>query len=128
MRFAISTDGDFVSPHFGRCPSFTIVDIESNKLIKTEVLDNPGHHPGYLPEFLHQKNVSTIICGGMGQRATGLFHERGIETIVGTEGKISDVIDKLVEGELKSGESFCKPGAGKNYGLEKTECDHQGGE
>ena len=28
MKIAISTDGDFVSAHFGRCPSFTIVDIE----------------------------------------------------------------------------------------------------
>jgi len=128
MRFAISTDGDFVSQHFGRCPSFTIVDIENNKLIKKEVLDNPGHHPGYLPEFLHQKGVSSIICGGMGQRAAGLFQERGINTIVGIEGKISEVIEKLLEGELQSGESSCKPGAGKNYGLEKTECDHQGGE
>ena len=31
MRVAISTDGDFVSAHFGRCPSFTIIDIENDK-------------------------------------------------------------------------------------------------
>jgi len=125
MKFAISTDGDFVSAHFGRCPSFTIVEIDSNTVVKKEILDNPGHHPGYLPEFLHQKGVSSIICGGMGQRASGLFQERGIRAIVGIEGKISDVIEKLLQGELQPGESLCKPGAGKNYGLEKTECDHK---
>ncbi|MBN1444530.1 MAG: NifB/NifX family molybdenum-iron cluster-binding protein [Candidatus Omnitrophica bacterium] len=125
MRFAISTEGDFVSPHFGRCPSFTIVDIETNAVVKKEVLENPGHHPGYLPEFLHEKGVRSIICGGMGQRAAELFRERGIEAIVGIEGKINDVIEKLLEGELQSGESLCAPGAGKNYGLEKTECDHE---
>ncbi len=128
MKFAISTDGELVSSHFGRCPTFTLVDIESNKVVKKEVLNNPGHHPGYLPDFLHQKGVGSIICGGMGQRAAGLFRERGIRAIVGIEGKISDVIEKLIEGELHSGESLCKPGTGKNYGIEKTECDHQGGE
>ncbi|HOL21350.1 MAG TPA: NifB/NifX family molybdenum-iron cluster-binding protein [bacterium] len=128
MRFAISTDGDFVSAHFGRCPSFTIVDIENSTVIKTEVLDNPGHHPGYLPEFLHQKGVNCIICGGIGERALSLFRSNGIETVVGITGRITDVIDKLVKGELKSGKSLCEPGVGKNYGIEKTECDHRGGE
>lgn len=127
MRFAISTDGDFVSPHFGRCPSFTIVEIDSNAVVKKETIDNSGHHPGYLPEFLHKKGVSSIICGGMGQRAVDLFKERGISTIVGIEGKVTDVIDKLIDGDLQSGESLCQPGEGKNYGVEKIECDHEGG-
>ena len=34
MRIAISTDGRYVSPHFGRCPSFTLVDIENGKTVK----------------------------------------------------------------------------------------------
>lgn len=42
MRVAISTDGDYVSPHFGRCPSFTIVDIEDGKIIKKKAIQNPG--------------------------------------------------------------------------------------
>lgn len=128
MRFAVSIDGGFVSAHFGRCPSFTIIDIENSTVIKTEVLDNPGHHPGYLPEFLHQKGVNCIICGGIGERAVSLFKSYGIETFVGITGNISIVIDKLVKGELKSGKSLCEPGTGKNYGMEKTGCDHRGGE
>ena len=43
MRIAVSTDGDQVSAHFGRCPSFTIVEIEDGKVSKKEVVDNPGH-------------------------------------------------------------------------------------
>jgi len=128
MKFAISTDGEFVSPHFGRCPSFTIVEIESNTVVKKEVLANPGHHPGYLPEFFHQKGVNSIICGGIGQRAERILQQHGINMIVGIEGKIVDVIEKLVKGELKAGKSLCEPGAGKNYGIEKTECNHKGGE
>jgi len=124
LKVAISTDGDFVSAHFGRCPSFTLVDIENGEVVKTEVVDNPGHQPGFIPQFLHQKSVGCIICGGMGMRATGFFEELGIQAIVGISGRIDEVIDELKKGTLEGGESLCKPGSGKGYGIEKTVCDH----
>lgn len=124
MRVAISTDGDFVSAHFGRCPSFTIVDIEDGKITKRKVIENPGHQPGFIPQFLHQKGVECIVAGGMGMRAQGFFAEAGIQTILGASGNINDVIEKLRKGNLESGESLCKPGSGKGYGLDKSQCDH----
>jgi len=124
MKIAISTDGDYVSPHFGRCPSFTIVDIEGDKIVKKEVVNNPGHSPGFIPQFLHERGVEYIITGGMGMRATGFFNELGIKTIVGISGKIDEIIDEILKGTLRGGESLCKPGSGKGYGIEKTECDH----
>lgn len=124
MKIAISTDGDLVSAHFGRCPEFTIVDIQAGKENKREKIKNPGHQPGFIPRFLHDLGVDTIICGGMGMRATGFFEELGIRTIVGISGKIDDVIKEILNGTLEGGESLCKPGAGKGYGVEKSECDH----
>jgi predicted Fe-Mo cluster-binding NifX family protein len=124
MRIAISTDGDFVSAHFGRCPSFTLVDIVRGKMKKKDVIENPGHQPGFIPQFLHQRGVECIIAGGMGLRARGFFEEAGIQAILGVSGKIDDVIRELQNGTLKGGESLCKPGAGKGYGLDKTQCDH----
>jgi len=124
LKIAISTDDGFVSAHFGRCPSFTLVDIENNELKNREQIANPGHHPGFLPEFLQKKGVIAIVAGGMGQRAQMLFDDKGIKVIVGIDGAIDDVIKQLAEGTLKGGESLCKPGAGKGYGVEKTACDH----
>lgn len=124
MRVAISTDGNFVSAHFGRCPVFTIVDIEKGKIIKKETVGNPGHEPGFIPQFLHEKGVACIIAGGMGARAVGFFEEFGIQTIVGISGSIDDVIEHLKNGTLQGGESLCRPGAGKGYGVEKEVCDH----
>ena len=57
-------------------------------------------------------------------RATGFFSELGIEAIVGISGKMDDVIAQLLKGTLKGGESLCKPGSGRGYGVEKTECEH----
>lgn len=124
MRIAISTDRSSVSAHFGRCPSFTIVDIEDGKVTGKETIDNPGHHPGFLPRYLSEKGVTCIIAGGMGQRAVQLFDEQGIDRVVGISGPVDSVIEQLANGTLEGGESLCKPGAGKGYGLDKTECDH----
>jgi predicted Fe-Mo cluster-binding NifX family protein len=124
MKIAISTDGDFVSAHFGRCPEYTILDIENGKLIRKEVVENPGHHPGFLPQFLKERGVNCIIAGGMGMRAKELFSEAKIDTILGVEGKVQDAIDKLLAGTLEGGESSCTEGAGKGYGIDKSECDH----
>jgi predicted Fe-Mo cluster-binding NifX family protein len=124
MRIAISTDGDFVSAHFGRCPSFTLVDIEGNKMVKKEEVQNPGHEPGAIPEFLHGQGVNCIVAGGMGMRAETFFSQYGIQTVVGISGKVDDIIKQFEQGIVKGGESLCKPGAGKGYGLDKQECDH----
>jgi len=124
LKVAISTDNDYVSAHFGRCPSFTIIDIQDGKVANQEAIENPGHQPGLIPKFLNEKGVQCIIAGGMGMRATGFFQEYGIETIVGIQGLISDIVKKLEEGTLQGGESLCKPGGGKGYGLDKTVCDH----
>ena len=121
MRIAISTEDGFVSAHFGRCPSFTILEIEDGKSVKKEMVDNPGHHPGFLPEFLKGKGVGCIVAGGMGQRAIGLFQESGIEAVVGVQGSIDDVINQILDGTLEGGESLCSPGLGKGYGMERTD-------
>ena len=121
MKIAISTDGGSVSAHFGRCPSFTLVEIGGDKVINKEIIANPGHHPGFLPNFLAERGVEYIICGGMGQRAQSMFEEKRIKAIVGVQGKVDETIDKLLKGELKGGESLCQPGKGKGYGIPRTE-------
>ncbi|MBA7629340.1 hypothetical protein ES703_36839 [subsurface metagenome] len=125
MKIAISTDeGNFVSPHFGRCPYFTIIEIEEGEILNKDTIENPGHRPAFLPQFLSEIGVSCIITGGMGHRARELFAEKNIEIIVGVTGKIDEVIPSFISGELKSGESLCIPGSGKGYGIEKSICNH----
>ncbi len=128
MKVAISTDGGQVSEHFGRCPEFTILEIEDGKAAGSEVIPNPGHHPGFLPRFFNEMGVEAIIAGGMGFRAQQLFDEMGIKPVMGVTGSIEEVTRQLIAGTLKGGESLCQPGGGRGYGLDKTECDHPEGE
>jgi hypothetical protein len=64
MKVAISTDGDYVSAHFGRCPAFTLVDIDGNMVLGRERVENPGHEPAFLPGFLAEKGVSSYAGPG----------------------------------------------------------------
>lgn len=88
MRIAIPTEDSYVSEHFGRCPYYAIVDLEGNKIIKFELIENPGYKSGFIPNFLKQKGVEYIICGGIGTKAINFFSELGIKVIMRVTGKI----------------------------------------
>ena len=112
MKVAVSTEQGYVSAHFGRCSSYTIFEIQEGRVLNREEIPNPGHQPGFLPQFLSEKGVSCIICGGMGPRAQGLFAQRNIETIIGVQGPVDEVIQKFLNQELEAGEDMCEHGVG----------------
>jgi len=125
MKVAISTHSGNVYAHFGRAPEFTFITIENGQVIEKEVVSNPGHMVGSIPQFVHEKGAEYMIAGGMGQRAVAFFNQFGIETIVGITGPVDEVIKKILEGTLEGAESLCDPGVGKGHGVEKihTEAD-----
>ena len=128
MKIAISTEYNHVSAHFGRAPTFTFLTIEDDKLVKREEFANPGHTVGSIPEFVNNHGAEYMIAGGMGHRAIAYFGQYGINVIVGVQGTIDSVIERILDGQIKTmgGESLCAPGGGKGYGVEKihTEADN----
>lgn len=124
MKISVSTDNELVSEHFGRCPEFTIAEIKNGKIVNEYKITNPGHTPGVIPGYLDNEGVDLIICGGIGTRAKELFNMYNIDVIAGVFGTVRECIDAYLKGELKGGKSFCVPGKGKGYGIEKEECDH----
>jgi predicted Fe-Mo cluster-binding NifX family protein len=115
VKVAISTDRDYVSAHFGRCASYTIVDIKDGQVVNREEIPNPGHQPGFLPQFLSERGVNVIIAGGMGPRAQGLFTQKNIETLIGVQGHVDTVIAQFLKQELERGEDLC----GHSHGHEE---------
>lgn len=128
MKIAISTESNQVSAHFGRAPTFTFITIENDKLLKREEFSNPGHTVGSIPEFVNKHGAEYMIAGGMGHRAMAFFEQYGINVIVGVQGTIDNVIERILDGQIKTmgGKSLCAPGRGKGYGVEKihTEADN----
>ncbi|MDD3519877.1 MAG: NifB/NifX family molybdenum-iron cluster-binding protein [Actinomycetota bacterium] len=124
MKIAVTTEGNMVFPHFGRSPQFTVYDIEDKKIKGKEILENPGHDVGVIPDFLKNKGVDLIITGGMGMRARELFRQYEIGCFVGIEGAADDAVNAYLNSALEEGDSICQPGSGKGIGIEKDECHH----
>ena len=108
MRIAIATENKAVCQHFGHCPEYTIYTIEGIEIREKEVIPNPGHKPNFLPGYLHELGVDVIIAGGMGQRAHGLFAERGMQVVVGAPAETPEkLVADYLAGTLQVGENVC---------------------
>ncbi len=107
MKIAVATQDGAVSPHFGRCPEYTIVHVEDGSVVERTVVANPGHEPGVLPGFLARHGVTCMIAGGMGPRAQNLFSNLNIDVVVGATGPVDDVLRDHICGRLETGEDLC---------------------
>jgi len=115
MIIAIANEQGFVSAHFGRCPAYTIVEIEDDQVRNRQEIPNPGHQPGFLPQYLSEKGVQVIVAGGMGPMAQNLFAEKNIDFIIGVQGPIDEIIQKIITRQLVGGEDLCSRDAGHDH-------------
>lgn len=107
MKIAAAAMGKTVARHFGHCENFILFDTENGAITKEESIPNPGHRPGFLPNFLGDLGVEVIIAGGMGGGAVDIFNERNIEVIVGVEGDAKAAVEEYLKGNLVSTGSIC---------------------
>lgn len=99
-----------LSAHFGRCPYYTIVDVEDKTVSNVQVIDNPyfnSHVPGAVPQFIKEQDAQVMIAGGMGPRAIEHFNRFGIEAITtGTQENVEKILKAYLAGEI-DGASGC---------------------
>ena len=115
MRIAVSADNkrgldSVVSPHFGRCPHYILVDVEGQEVVEVQEIDSPflGHHqPGQVPAFINSLGADVMLAGGMGGRAIMFFQQFGIEGVTGAYGTVRQSMERYLGGELK-GAAPCK--------------------
>jgi len=105
MRICIPTMGDrgleeTVSEHFGRAPTFTVVDMENNEV---KIVQNTGEHfggVGNTPELVAGAGAEIMLCSGLGPRAISALEQWGIEVYVGAIGTVSEAIRAFQAGRL----------------------------
>ncbi|MFH1075629.1 MAG: NifB/NifX family molybdenum-iron cluster-binding protein [Pseudomonadota bacterium] len=110
MRIVIPLANERLTPHFGHCDSFAMVDVDiaAKKIIKREDIDAPPHQPGLLPPWLAERGANLIIAGGMGERAIGLFLELGVQVVVGAPSDTPEnLIEAYFEDRLQLGQNAC---------------------
>ena len=108
MKIAVACMGTQVAGHFGHCENFRIYEAENGQIQKEESVANPGHRPGFLPNFLGDMGVEVILAGGMGASASGIFQSRNIEVVTGVEGDARTSVERWLRGELHSTGAICQ--------------------
>jgi ATP-binding protein involved in chromosome partitioning len=110
MRFAIPVSGGVMSPHFGHCEQFALIDVDeaTKTIVRKRLVASPGHQPGLLPVWLAEEGVSAVLAGGMGSRAQALFQENHIDVIVGVmESDPEKAVLNYLSGSLTTGGNVC---------------------
>lgn len=123
MRIVISADNkngleSVVSPHFGRCPHFILVDLEDRDVREVREVENPyyaQHQPGQVPAFIHSLGANVMLTGGMGGRAIMFFQQFGIEGVTGAYGTVRQSVERYLGGQLK-GAAPCKESQEHGHG------------
>jgi predicted Fe-Mo cluster-binding NifX family protein len=91
---------DLVGEHFGRVPTFTVVDSESGTI---EILDNTSEHMGGagLPaDLLVGAGVDVVLCQGLGRRAIQMLSDAGVAVCTGISGTVAEAVATWKRGNL----------------------------
>lgn len=129
MRIAVPTSGGRLSPHFGRCEEFTLLDVdpESRQITARETAVPPPHGPGVIPQWLSQFKVDVIIAGGMGMRAIQMFEAAGIEVVRGAVvGTPQQLVQDYLAQQLVLGPDPCDHGEGHDCHHEEEDRGSKG--
>lgn len=128
MRIVVSSDSNkaldsSVSHHFGRCPYFTVINIENSEILNTEVVENPffsSHSPGQVPDFINSLGADVMISGGMGGRAISVFSNYGIKCSTGASGFVKKAVTQFLSGYL-SDAAPCRESVEHGHGTSEYE-------
>jgi predicted Fe-Mo cluster-binding NifX family protein len=132
MRVAVSADDGngldgVVSPHFGRCPYFVLVDLEERQVTAVESISNPfytQHQPGQVPGFIHSHGADVMLTGGMGGRAIAFFQQYGIQPVTGAYGTVRNALEQYLGGNLH-GAAPCKESVEHGHGDVSAEGEYE---
>ncbi len=105
MKICIPTTDDkghnsTISTHFGRAPTYTIIDIETNEI---EILQNTSDHSSgtcHPTELFLEKGITTLLCQNIGYGALSKLIEQGITVYTGANGQVKDALTAFKDHKL----------------------------
>ncbi|MCQ2520356.1 MAG: FKBP-type peptidyl-prolyl cis-trans isomerase [Lachnospiraceae bacterium] len=100
MKIAVTYDNGKIYSHFGKCENFIIYTVDNGDITDSEVIsvDVSGHDA--LAKMLATKDVSVLICGGIGSGAQFALRDLGIDIYAGAEGSTDSAVEAFLRGEL----------------------------
>lgn len=125
MKAAVCYDNGQVFQHFGHTEQFKIYTIENGKITSSEVIGTGGTGHEALADYLKQRGVETLICGGIGGGAVTALTESGLTIYAGNSGDADKAAEALAAGQLKpNAEKNCSHHDHDEHG---RNCGHDNG-
>jgi len=109
MKIIVATNKggleDNVSPVFGRCQTFTIIEAEGSEIKNVEVVPNQFanavHGAGIqTAQWVVSQGAKAVIAGNFGPNVTAILQQAGVEMIT-AQGNVKEVVEKYLRGELR---------------------------
>lgn len=101
MKAAVCYENGQVFQHFGHTEQFKIYTIENGKITSSEVIGTDGTGHEALADYLKQRGVQALICGGIGGGAVAALTESGLTIYAGNSGDADKAAEALAEGALR---------------------------
>ena len=101
MRVAIPVTEGLIPNHLGHCVSFLCADVEGGRVLREEIVANPGHGPGGPPPaFLVRRGVTHVLAWGCPPPAREMFDVVGIKVALGATGDARAALRAWLDGSL----------------------------
>ena len=100
MKIAVTYENGNVFQHFGHTKQFKLYEIENNQIKMEQIVDTNGQGHGALADFLKDKKVEILICGGIGGGAKSALNLAGIQIFGGVSGNAENAVKNYLAGKL----------------------------
>jgi len=103
LKIAVPRFGENVAPCFEHTTTISIFWLDEGQVSRKRDFTLVSHEPLDRVRLLGDRQVDTLICGGIQQRLEDMLETRGIRVISWVKGAVDDLVAQFVKGELVAG-------------------------
>ena len=98
-----------IDAHFGHCEGYKVFTIENNNVIAEENVPSPKGCgcKSDIASVLHQKGVTVMLAGGIGDGAVQVLSSNGIQVVRNCKGDANAVLVEYLQGNIVDGGVKC---------------------
>ncbi|MBN1934593.1 MAG: NifB/NifX family molybdenum-iron cluster-binding protein [Anaerolineae bacterium] len=92
-----------VSPVFGRCPTYVVVDTDTMQCesVENPAVSAPGGAGVQAAQFIVGLGAQAVLSGNVGPNAYGVFQAAGVEVYLTGGGTVRDAVEAYRAGQIQ---------------------------
>ncbi len=126
MKICVASSGsggleDTVSQQFGRCPTFTVVEVDGGNITRVYVIPNPGANAAsgagiQAAQTVANEGCNVAIAGAIGPNSAQVLAMAGVDMRSSPPVRIGDAVQQFLTSGLPPAQSGGGMGGGRGMG------------